>query len=221
MNPQHPSPECHHPSQPLKPKRRSRHSQSGCDIAGCAGKYKAKGLCGKHYNNLLKFGEPTPVLSRAANGEPMAWIEAHKNYEGDDCISWPYSKTQYGYGTVKRDGRMQGVHCIMCEFKHGPAPTPRHDAAHSCGNGHLSCVNPNHVRWATRSGNLMDRVEHGTHNRGERHPLVRLNEQDVLDIRASSVSQSVLAEKYGVVQSNISAIRSRKIWGWLKEGAHV
>src|ERR1700733_11089893 len=38
------------------------------------------------------------------------------------------------------------------------------------------------LRWGTHSENQMDRVEHGTSNRGSRHPLSKLTEEHALKI---------------------------------------
>lgn len=48
--------------------------------------------------------------------------------------------------------------------------------------------------------------------RGERNPLSKLTDAQVLEIRASTESQYLLAEKYGVDQAMIWRIRARKAW---------
>lgn len=50
----------------------------------------------------------------------------------------------------------------MCQKAHGDPPSPKHDAAHSCGRGHEGCVNPNHLSWKTKKQNQADRITHGT-----------------------------------------------------------
>lgn len=82
--------------------------------------------------------------------------------------------------------------------------------AHSCGNGHTGCVNPNHLRWDTRTGNLSDKLIHGTHNRGEKSPVSKLTNQEVEKIRAllSVKTQAEIALMFGVTQSNISKIKN-------------
>jgi hypothetical protein len=48
---------------------------------------------------------------------------------------------------------------LVCEETHGLPPTPKHDAAHKTRSGCLGklCVNPWHIRWATRSENERDK----------------------------------------------------------------
>lgn len=48
--------------------------------------------------------------------------------------------------------------------------------------------------------------------RGSAHPGAKLKESDVLEIRASSERGARLAERYGVSQCIISAVKKRKIW---------
>jgi hypothetical protein len=78
-------------------------------------------------------------------------------YEGDDCLIWPYANNRYGYGQMVYEGRHREVHRVVCELVNGDPPTPLHVACHYCNNGDLGCVAPTHVRWATRADNMADR----------------------------------------------------------------
>jgi len=47
---------------------------------------------------------------------------------------------------------------------------------------HLGCINPKHLRWATRQQNALDALEHGTSSMfaaGEAHPNAKLSQADV------------------------------------------
>src|SRR4051812_5100930 len=94
-------------------------------------------------------------------GEAVAWLREHALYCGDDCLIWPFSRAR-GYGNFGYLGKNIYAHRFMCELIHGPAPTPDHHAAHSCGNGHKACVNPMHITWKTSSENMRDKELHGT-----------------------------------------------------------
>jgi hypothetical protein len=59
-------------------------------------------------------------------------------------------------------GHFERATRVMCKLAHGPAPTPKHHAAHSCGKGHEACINPKHLRWATPRENAADAKLHGT-----------------------------------------------------------
>jgi hypothetical protein len=103
----------------------------------------------------------------------------------------------------------------MCELVHGFAPSDNHEAAHSCGNGHLGCVNPNHLRWDTPSGNAADKYEHGTLLYGEKHPRVKLTLAQAEEIHRRAwegESGQVLSAEFGVSEGNVSMIKYGTSW---------
>lgn len=114
----------------------------------------ARGLCGRHYRRLMVYGDPK-IGMMAMNGEPLAFINAVP-LSGEGCVTWPYSKCTNGYGQVAINGKKVLTHRISCERLNGPPPTPQHEAAHSCGNGHLGCVSPWHLRWLTHAENTAE-----------------------------------------------------------------
>lgn len=138
-------------------------------------------------------------------------------YSGSDCLIWPHQRTGAGYGVLNFSGKRYYVHRLVCEDVHGPSPEG-HQAAHSCGNGHLGCVARPHISWKTRSENQMDRIEHGTSNRGERCASAKLSKDDVREIRNlfGIKSQSSIAKQFGVRDATIDAIRTRRSWSWLE-----
>lgn len=157
-----------------------------------------------------------PVRRRAfPRGEAWTWIEAHAAHEGDDCLPWPYARRKDGYGSVGARGL---AHREMCKRAHGEPPSPLHAAAHKCGKGHQGCVNPRHLRWATLSENQMDRVDHGTSNRGERNGVSRLTARQVLAIRARAESGEHhlrIASDLKVSEGTIRAVLKGRSWAWL------
>lgn len=140
------------------------------------------------------------------------WITAVLTSNSDECLLWPYGKTGAGYGVFYIGGNQKLVHRHVCVEAHGEAPEGKTDAAHSCGNGHLGCANPRHLRWTSRSENVRDCVAHGTSQHGERNSQAKLREDDIRAIRASSDSRKNLAVRYGVSHSCITLICQRKNW---------
>lgn len=155
------------------------------------------------------------------HGEPLKWLEAHVSHEGDECLTWPFA-TQKGYGVFRKDGKNVAAHREMCERKNGPAPTPDHDAAHSCGKGHEGCIHPGHLIWKTRLQNLADKIEHGTDNRGEKQWNAKLTSEDVRLIRqrlAHGDTCADLGELFNVTHGCIRRIKLGKTWAWLEASA--
>lgn len=178
-----------------------------CSIDGCSRKAAAKGLCSAHYKRFMRHGSPYVVM-RQANGTYRKWLEAHVNHEGDVCLIWPFARDRNGYGPSRE----------MCRLAHGEPPTPDHQAAHSCANGHEGCVHPVHLRWATRLENQGEMVAHGHSNQGERCPITPLTENDVREIRRlkGTMSQRAIAKRYGICHQTVGNIHRRKTW-WCLE----
>ncbi len=185
-----------------------------CSVSAC-GKpvHNGRGWCRAHYMRWRAHGSPT-AGSTPKGAAPKFLQDVVLPYTGDDCLAWPYSKDRYGRGQIGIGGKRLYVHRIVCEELYGPPPSSRHHAAHSCGKGHLGCVNPVHLRWATPAENNADKLMHGTHNRGERCGTAKLTEAQVRQIRASEgkSSQRALAEKFGVSTTSIHLILNRTNW---------
>lgn len=173
------------------------------------------GLCGSHYGRKLRHGSPT--LGNADRGAPMAWLQAHAGYDAPECLIWPFGLNSGGRGSVVFGGKTTLAHRVMCILAHGHPPSTSHEAAHSCGNGHLACVNPNHLRWATRSENMADRVLHGTATRGERSGRVKITDAEAAEILSllSTWRNKDIAARYGIDQSYVSQIRHGKRRGYM------
>lgn len=180
-----------------------------CSIEGCDKRSRCRGWCDNHYSRWLRNGDP--LAGRTPDGAPAEFIEGVLSSETDDCLEWPYSLVTGGYGSFFRDGRSTTAHRVVCERANGPQPTNLHEVAHGCGN--RSCVNPRHLRWATRSENHADKLAHGTAQRGERHPNSRLTDKQVSDIRGRrDQSLSSLAKEFGITKQAVFGIRKGKAW---------
>lgn len=193
-------------------------NHSICEVSDCNNPRHSKQYCGKHYYKFKTYGDPLAGRNCASRGEALKWIKENSSYGGDNCIVWPFEITHYGYGTVSHQGKRRVASRVMCEAAHGRAPTKEHQAAHSCGNGHKACMNPNHLRWATRKENCADSRKHGTMVRGDRNPYAKLTAEKVIEIRKlhGSVPHSELAKKFQVSQSSISRVANGLDWGWVK-----
>lgn len=192
-------------------------AQSLCKIDGCGKRTVGRGWCDAHYRRWKRHGDPEG--GRVAHGEPMRWLKAHVGHTGSSCLRWPYGASDEGYGKIAQDGKWRNASRVMCEIVHGPAPTPSHQACHSCGKGHEACVSPAHLYWGTPTQNNADQLIHGTRARGERQGQSRLTEAVVLEIRrqAEAVPQVEIARRFGITKQLVNKIVRRERWAWLRE----
>lgn len=127
-----------------------------CSIPECGRTHKSNSYCNMHYLRLRRHGDPLKTV-KTPNGEASSFYqEVVLQYDGYECLTWPYACNADGYGMVWRDGKLNNVHRLLCEAIHGPPPTPDHQAAHSCGNGGLGCSTKRHLSWKTRIQNKED-----------------------------------------------------------------
>lgn len=174
-----------------------------CSVDGCDNDRHKDSFCLNHLRRARRHnGNP---LGGTARGDAMKFLAKliASPPRSDKCVIWPFGRTAAGYGVVAFDGRTQYVHRIV--LAHCSNHTGRHQrlhAAHSCGNGHLGCVNIAHLRWASASENSLDRLAHGTMIRGEWIAGSKLNSRKVFRMRMQKsqdrTSYRKLARQYGV-----------------------
>jgi hypothetical protein len=149
-------------------------------------------------------------------GRGIAFLRNLIGRQDDDCVIWPMCRVR-GYGVLSVNGVLSKASRLLCEMAHGPAPAPEYEAAHSCGNGHLGCVNPNHLSWKTRNENQSDRRQHGTSGRRgvKKYRRYKLTADDAMKIRSLLGTESVtnIAARFGVHRSTINQIQAGKTWG--------
>ncbi len=158
-----------------------------------------------------------PVTDKTYGAAQRYFRDVVMAYDGDECMIWPFTCHSWGYGQIYAQGRMQCIHPILCEQEHGPRPSPNHDAAHSCGNGHLACVTKRHLDWKTKKQNQADRLRHGTDGRGDRHHSAKLTTDEVREIIGlkGTMTQKEISLRFGVRTQQVSRIHRRERWGWL------
>lgn len=142
-------------------------------------------------------------------GRGLEWLKENVAYSGEDCLIWPLSRTYQGYGQLGYFGKVKKAHHVMCMLVNGPRPSKRHEAAHSCGNGHNGCCHPKHVSWKTPAENRADTIKHGTY---AKKVARKLTIDQVEEIKASEVSCFDLAKQYDVSISAIFKIKRGETW---------
>ena len=190
-----------------------------CSIPECGKPNETRGYCENHYRRLRIHGDPLGGgPDRASPGEPQKFYEDRiLPYDGGDCLIWPYNRDQCGYAQMHVGVKKVTVSRKLCEDVNGHPPTPEHDAAHSCGNGHLGCVTKRHLSWKTKKENQAAKLSHGTHQRGERSHLAKLTEaqaREILALRGKESARSI-ANRLGISRHTVSGIQTGQRWSWL------
>ena len=163
------------------------------------------------YSGTASGGQQLAAFRRKPARE---WLDAVALVETDECIPFPFKRNALGYGIfVKSTGRLnrkrRRAHNYVCEVAHGPAPSGKHIAAHSCDNP--PCCNKRHLRWATRAENSGDMVLRGRAAK----PAAKLTPDQVRAIRsqvAHGNSQKSVAARFGMSRATVCEIVSRKLW---------
>lgn len=190
---------------------------SVCQIPNCDNPVRACGLCGKHYVQRRRTGDPIakrqlPPRKKRCSPVRDFFNKTVLRFDSDECLIWPFSY-RHGYPVVFYGGKSRNAHRIICEIEHGPATEDKPQAVHSCGSS--GCVNRRHLRWADQKINEADKIEHGTKIKGELCWKSKLSEDDVLSIRNSTSSSKELSKQFDVRPETINSIRSRRSWSWL------
>lgn len=141
--------------------------------------------------------------------EDRFWLKVKKT---SDCWLWTgclYGFGKWKYGQIYGDGKIQRAHRYSYELHVGPIAKGL-CVCHKCDNP--LCVNPNHLFLGTHKENLGDMSKKGRAPWGEKSYRAKLTNKDIIKIRNMKKPQSVIAEKFGIGQSNVSYIKSRKTW---------
>lgn len=119
--------------------------------------------------------------------------------EPNECWPWLKATVTDGYGTIAlRKGVPFATHRLSYEIHNGPLPKGA-IVRHRCGNH--SCCNPNHLQLGDHIDNMRDKAVAGDN---------KLMLEDYERIRVDGRSQRAIAEAYGISQSMVSLIKSRK-----------
>jgi hypothetical protein len=111
------------------------------------------------------------------------------------CWPWVGAVDAYGYGQFQRCTK---AHRFSWQVHRGPIPNGK-CVLHRCDN--RRCVNPAHLFIGSHADNNKDMAKKGRHGRR------KITNDQVREIRASSLTQKELGRKYGLDQTTISDIK--------------
>lgn len=148
------------------------------------------------------------VIARHRSG-----LEVHR-----ECIPFAGGRRKNGYGYLQFMGKQVLAHRLayaLNEMLH-PGALKGVVIRHKCDNP--CCINVEHLEPGTAQDNTNDKVQRGRHLKGEQVGNSKLSAEQIKVIRdtyrprSKDANQYRLAQKYGVSQSEISQIVSRKRW---------
>lgn len=116
-----------------------------CSFEGCGRPMRALGYCNGHRVQQRKGQSLRTIGKRPTHAERF---ESYIDKSGD-CWEWTGAKTTMGY---PRFGRSDYGHRISWEMANGRTIPPKGEIDHICHNP--GCVNPTHLRLATRKQNI-------------------------------------------------------------------
>lgn len=175
-------------------------------------------------------GRTRPHLGLVA-GQPVKFLRGHyirplpveprlDRYVVDPitgCHNWTGGKRgSAGYATLSVNGKDEVVSRLILTRRVGPAPTPKHQACHTCDNP--GCIRQSHLFWGTPLENMQDMVSKGraASTRGELNGHAILDEAEARRVKFGRERGVDLAVALGVSKATVSAIRHGRIWAHLE-----
>lgn len=133
---------------------------------------------------------------------------------------WPWTGAvnqntgQAKIGPGRDEPHHTAPHVVLVE-KLGRPLRSGYVACHTCD--FPLCCNPEHLWEGTKKENSEDMVKKGRSPRGERQGSSKLTEADIRVIRADTRSPTVIGREWGISNSHICAIQSRKKWAHVSD----
>lgn len=135
------------------------------------------------------------------------WLMARKDFSGPECLLFP-NMLAWRTERVKYNYRTMAAARAMLVMTAGLPEDGKEYALHICGNGHLSCVNPAHLRWGSLSDNAKDTAVHNAPSEF----MAGMDPAAIDEIRSSQDLVKVAAWKSGIPAGVVSAIKRGDQW---------
>jgi HNH endonuclease len=157
---------------------------------------------------------PSYSLAGSKNVDRVSsfWMKVDRK-SPDECWTWIGSINTRGYGQFWIGKTFTGAHRFSYKIHYGDIPDGLL-VCHKCDN--RKCVNPNHLFLGTSQDNVDDAVSKNRQAKGKQVMHSKLVEEQVREIRSSSLSYQELSNIYGVTENMTYYIKSGRSWKWVQ-----
>lgn len=187
--------------------------QSICTIPDCSKPVRGYTcLCNAHRIRLWRHGnaEAGGRMQGIGTVEERFWAFVDKS---DGCWLWNGSRNNKGYGDIAAgSGKHMLAHRVSWQIHFGELPH-KIGVLHRCDTP--ACVNPNHLFLGTQKVNMIDCKTKGRTIFGEKNPMAKLTEPQVIEIIRlvkAGFSHAVVAHQFEVSTSTVSLIAAKRRW---------
>lgn len=174
---------------------------------GCGGKLKKYNKWGNSRRFIFnhRFG-----MINIEYIKKRFWSNIDKRLDAE-CWEWQKARHPKGYGMYEFKGMpTRWTHRIAWILTYGPIQKGL-CVCHHCDNP--PCCNPNHLFLGTPKDNSVDCATKGRKRQ-------KLFESDIIEIRqlyaAGGITQSQIAEQFGIIKQTVSEIIAGEKWAWVK-----
>lgn len=127
-----------------------------------------------------------------------------------ECWPWTANKTRTGYGQFNAgrdsDGKQDTRYAHRIAYQYATGVDPNGAVVmHSCDNP--PCCNPAHLSLGTMADNVADAARKGRY-KGPRARGQKVSDAQVRDMRESTETIYVLAQRHGVTPAYVSLVRN-------------
>ena len=152
-------------------------------------------------------------MTLTANDLVRFWEKVNKNNQ-DQCWAWVggLRSQKDKYGSIKINSKAYLPHRISWIIHNKVIPDGL-CILHKCDN--RLCVNPDHLFLGTRQINTQDMVHKNRQASGVRSGNVKLNEEQVLeirDLRKNGITKKEIAKKYNICTRTVWRITKGDGW---------
>jgi hypothetical protein len=127
------------------------------------------------------------------------------DFSKQDCVIWPARIDKDGYGVMVIGRKNKRAHRVFYTLFVGPIPDGM-CVMHSCDTP--ACINPEHLSVGTHQENMVDRTKKRRGPIGLRNGNAKLSAEQVLQIRAGTLSRDQALERFGLHKSAFYRVRN-------------